>query len=356
MGQVVRGHALQHGRRCRLEIDGLGKLHELRLGHDGVLGVRAANHRVGDAVARRDERDVASDRFDGSCRLAADGDRRVCLVEAGPEVDVDEVDAARGDAHERLPGPRGRRRHVDQLHRFRTAGFLDVNGFHSPLRRSTCRVPAQGSPPAARALRTAPNNHQPIAKASSAPITRSRARAPGYARAHAARQRAGSDHRTDGERHHRQIEAQHGDVGEDQRRAERRHRHQPSHGVRRRRHADCREADQREQQHAEDAVPAPPHGEVIDGQQRRQHHGRGHEHPDRGLERGLEHRDQRSRRPRSAATVPIAARSGRRQSPPLRHRRARPRCRAARHRFAAARPTASDGAAPRRARDRRGTR
>ena len=53
MRQVVRRHALQHGRRRRLEIDAVGDLHQLRGGHHRVFGVGTARHGIGHAVAGR---------------------------------------------------------------------------------------------------------------------------------------------------------------------------------------------------------------------------------------------------------------------------------------------------------------
>ena len=116
--EIVRGHALQHGGGGGLEIDVVRDLHQHGRRHHGVLRIGAAGHRVGHAVAGRDFRDALADCFHRARAFAADRDRRIGLVQAGTEVDVDEVDAAGGDAHQRLSGAGLGHRHVHQLRDF----------------------------------------------------------------------------------------------------------------------------------------------------------------------------------------------------------------------------------------------
>src|SRR5450759_2104155 len=101
--------------------------------HDGVLGVGAARHGIGYAVAGRDFGDAFAHRFHGAGAFAADGYRQVGFVQAGTKIDVDEVDATGNDAHQRLPGTGPRCWDVDQLEIFRAAWNVDLNGFHSSV-------------------------------------------------------------------------------------------------------------------------------------------------------------------------------------------------------------------------------
>src|SRR5450759_2104156 len=131
--EIVSGHALQHGGGRAVEIDVCGDFHQLGGGHDGVLGVGAARHGIGYAVAGRDFGDAFAHLFHGAGAFAADGYRQVGFVQAGTKIDVDEVDAAGNAAHQRLPGTGPRCWDVDQLEIFRAAWNVDLNGFHSSV-------------------------------------------------------------------------------------------------------------------------------------------------------------------------------------------------------------------------------
>ena len=97
VGEVVRRHTLQHRSGRGVEIDSIGNLDELPGGHARILGVRTALHRVGDAVAGFHLGNIGCDSFHRAGAFVAEQDRRIGLVQAHTEIDVDEVDAAGGD-------------------------------------------------------------------------------------------------------------------------------------------------------------------------------------------------------------------------------------------------------------------
>ena len=106
MREVMRGHALQHGRRGGMEIHVLGDLDELGGRHHRVFRVGAARHGIGHAVARSHLGHPRAHGLHGARALAAERDRKIGLIQPGAEVNIDEVDAAGRDAHQRLPaGP-----------------------------------------------------------------------------------------------------------------------------------------------------------------------------------------------------------------------------------------------------------
>ena len=129
----MRRHSLQHGGRRHFEIHVSGYFHQLGGGHHRILGVRAARHRIRYSVAGRNFRNAVAHRFHGAGAFTADRNRNIGFVQAGTEVDVDEVDAARRQANQRLPGTRLRHRHLGQLETLRTPWDGDLNGFHNSV-------------------------------------------------------------------------------------------------------------------------------------------------------------------------------------------------------------------------------
>ena len=75
--------------------------------------------------------DVRADGFHRARALAAERDGQVGLVQPDAEIDVDEVDAAGGDPHQRLfrAGLRVSATSTNS-HLFGTAGLFHLNGFH----------------------------------------------------------------------------------------------------------------------------------------------------------------------------------------------------------------------------------
>jgi hypothetical protein len=130
VGQVVRRHALQHGGGCGGEVDRVGQRHELRCGDDRVLGVGAADHRVGDAIADRHLGHVRPDGVHRAGGLAAGCDWQVRLVEAGAEVHVDVVHAAGRDADACRARPGLGDRRVGEPHRLGSARLMHLHDLH----------------------------------------------------------------------------------------------------------------------------------------------------------------------------------------------------------------------------------
>ena len=84
----------------------VGQLHQPVRRDDRHLGVRARHARPRDAIADRDRRDAGADRAHRAGGLETERPRQRRRVEPGPEVDVDEVDADRGDLDQRFAGAR----------------------------------------------------------------------------------------------------------------------------------------------------------------------------------------------------------------------------------------------------------
>jgi hypothetical protein len=75
-------------------------------------------------------RDARSDLRDRPRCFTAKHDRLVAFVQARPEVDVDEVDAARRDGDERLAGAWCRSRHLFENHSLGAARLVHDDALH----------------------------------------------------------------------------------------------------------------------------------------------------------------------------------------------------------------------------------
>ncbi len=134
--EILRGHALQQHRRRLLVGDAGGDLHQLVGGRDAVHGVGA--HRIGDdPVADLELLHLRPDRLDDSRAFASEHRRKRHRIEAGAEIDVDEVEADRGVADQHLA--RAGRADLDLLpaQDLGAAGLVDADrmGFHGCLAR-----------------------------------------------------------------------------------------------------------------------------------------------------------------------------------------------------------------------------
>ena len=129
VGQVVRGHPLQHHRGRGLGGDAVRHGNQARRRNQSLRRVRAHHARPGDALARADLGHARSDCLDRSRAFLTDGEGHLELVHAAALVDVDEVDADGLDAHQRLTCSGLRRGHLGQLENFRTALLLDAYRF-----------------------------------------------------------------------------------------------------------------------------------------------------------------------------------------------------------------------------------
>jgi hypothetical protein len=129
--EVMRRHALQHRRRAVAERDTLGQLHQAIGGHDAALGVGAGDVGVGDTVADADLGHVRTDGDDGAGGLEAERSRHGVRIEAGPEVDVDEVHARGLDRDHHLASAGGGLGHVLEAERLRSAGLVNTDRLHA---------------------------------------------------------------------------------------------------------------------------------------------------------------------------------------------------------------------------------
>ncbi len=135
MGEVVRGHALQHGPGGLAGGDAFRNGYEAGQRHDGELGIGAENVRPGDAVADLEAEAGGAglggtEGGDGSGSLLAGDEGQLDGIAALALVDVDEVDAAGFDAHQRLAGARFGRGEIAERHDFGSAGMGNLDGSH----------------------------------------------------------------------------------------------------------------------------------------------------------------------------------------------------------------------------------
>src|SRR6478736_1530357 len=100
MGQVVGGHALEHGSGSLLIGHTIGNFDQAVGGDDGVLGVGTQNAGVGDTVARLDGGDVLAEGGDRAGGFLSGNEWQRDFVAAFAVVDVDEVHAYGGDFHQ----------------------------------------------------------------------------------------------------------------------------------------------------------------------------------------------------------------------------------------------------------------
>ena len=176
MRQIVRRHALEHGRGRGDEFQAIRQFHQLRSRHDGELGIRSAHHRVGHAIAWLHRIDAVADRFHHARRLAAGNERQFGLIEADAEINVDKVHARCRDADQRLPRPGSGSRRIDKPEVVRAAVLSDLNDFHIWRNfrwkyRRRCATPAYSN-----RYKTAKGNISKRPKVWSAPAPESPAR------------------------------------------------------------------------------------------------------------------------------------------------------------------------------------
>ncbi len=132
--QVLDRHALEHHRRRRLVVDGVGQFHDPVGGDQAFFRIGAQRRgRVGDAVADLEIADTGADGDDDACCLHADHQRRLDRIKAGAVVDVDvvEADGALLQAHLALAGIADL--DVDIFQDFGSAGLFDADGFYHAL-------------------------------------------------------------------------------------------------------------------------------------------------------------------------------------------------------------------------------
>jgi hypothetical protein len=129
--EVMSCHALKHGSGSFSEIELIGDLDETIGGHDGIFGVTAEASSVGDAITCLDRGDPGTDFCQDAGGFLPVDERKLRGIATFAEVDVDEINADRFDLNERFVRAGLGCGKVDQGENFRTAGLLNLNGFHN---------------------------------------------------------------------------------------------------------------------------------------------------------------------------------------------------------------------------------
>ena len=130
LDQVLHRHALQHHRRALLERQGVGEFHQLLGGHHARFRIgtlRAAG--VGDAIASLDVGDAAAYCLDDAGTFSAQAGRQGGGVQAGTEIDVDEIQADGVVLDARLAGAWVANGNVFPFEDFGAAGLMETDGF-----------------------------------------------------------------------------------------------------------------------------------------------------------------------------------------------------------------------------------
>ena len=91
--EIMRGHALEHDGGGSFGGDVRGNFDELGGGDHGVIGIRAAGHGIGDAIANGDGGDVFADGDNRARAFVTEREGGIGFIEAETEIDVNEVDA-----------------------------------------------------------------------------------------------------------------------------------------------------------------------------------------------------------------------------------------------------------------------
>src|SRR5262249_53406310 len=130
-GEVVGGHPLEHGGGSLPGSDAVGQRDEPRGRRLGLLGVGPLHAGPGHAVAGRHLPHPVAHALHGPRPLLAGGEGGGDLVEAGPMVDVDEVDPRRLDPHDGLPRARGGIGDLFVAQHLGAAVLVDADGFHT---------------------------------------------------------------------------------------------------------------------------------------------------------------------------------------------------------------------------------
>ena len=141
MEQILRRHALQHHRRRLIGFDRVRQDDDPIGGHVATLGVGSKDAAVGDTVTRLDVDHAAADRLDQTGTFHADDRRETRIfVEAGPEINVDEVYPDGKMADQEFARPRGRARHVFPQEDLGTAIGVNADGFRHVGLRSPRKI------------------------------------------------------------------------------------------------------------------------------------------------------------------------------------------------------------------------
>ena len=114
-------HSLKHGRGCRKAVDIGRHGDELPRRHNGIFRVGPRLHRIGNAVADFDLRDIRAGGIDQTGCFPPEGERQRQRVETGALIDVDVVEADGFDLDARFTGLGFRDRNLFVFENFRSA-------------------------------------------------------------------------------------------------------------------------------------------------------------------------------------------------------------------------------------------
>ncbi len=130
VGEIMRRHALQHGRRRLLHAQALRNLDQLRGGNQSVLRVAADDGGGSDRVAGCESRNAGAELLHRARGFAAGIRGQRGLVDAFAEVDLDEVDAVASMRIRTWPGPGSGMGSSVSCKNFGSASRMKLNGFH----------------------------------------------------------------------------------------------------------------------------------------------------------------------------------------------------------------------------------
>jgi len=133
VGQVVSGHALEHGSGRLLKTDAIGDLYQAVGGSHSQLGIGSGYTAPGNAVAGFYLCDVCPNCHNRTSSLLTKRIGQFSGISALPKVHVDEIDAGRLDADESFARPRRRSGKVAEGKDVGTTGRENLDGLHFEL-------------------------------------------------------------------------------------------------------------------------------------------------------------------------------------------------------------------------------
>ena len=128
IGQVMGGHALQHGRSTGFEFDTVGNRYQLTSIYRCQLGIGPEHPGIGHPITHRNLVDSRAHGDHGAGRLHPRNTRQIHRIESFAMVGVDVVEAHGGVAHPDFSGGGVGKVNGFPAHDFGTAGFMDANG------------------------------------------------------------------------------------------------------------------------------------------------------------------------------------------------------------------------------------
>src|ERR1035441_976727 len=130
IGEVMSGHALEHGRGGLFRSHADRNLDQLGGGHEGVLSIAAEHRDRGETSTGKIASYAGTEFFNSSRGLAAGSEGKRCFVLALAEVDLNEVDANGFNADQHLARARMGNGQVGQLKNFRAVCLENLDSFH----------------------------------------------------------------------------------------------------------------------------------------------------------------------------------------------------------------------------------